>query len=348
MAEGGAQIIVYKNMPFDVPGLANLDVYNKAMKGMLTQLTWTSAGNDIKKATVGKGSILMGDNLDHLLAFAKTRREPMVESGLQFTRRNYGTGNYYFVANKGVKKIDGWITLSGNTASVIQFNPMTKTSGVARIQRSPAEGTQVYLQLEPGESCILQTSATAIKGNLYAYYKPTGKAVEIKGEWTISFTDGGPELPETVKQTTLSSWTDLDGQAVKRFSGTAKYSISFAKPGDATQAWQLDLGKVYETAEVYLNGTKLTTLLGPDFKAIIPTTLLKANNTLEVNVSNLMANRISDMDKHKIPYRIFYNTNFPARFRDNRGEDGLFSAAKWDPKPSGLVGPVKLVAMEKE
>jgi len=317
------------------------------MKDMLSQLTWANAGNDIKKATVGKGSVLMGDNLDHLLTFAKIRREPMVESGLQFTRRNYGAGNYYFVANKGVKNVDGWVALSGNVVSVIQFDPMTKTSGVARIRKSPAGNTEVYLQMQPGESCILQTSTTAIKGNLYAYYKPTGKTVDVKGEWTVSFTEGGPELPATAKQTALTSWTELDGPEVKRFSGTAKYSINFAKPADVMQAWQLDLGKVYESAEVYLNGVKLGTLLGPDFTVMIPAALLKLNNTLEVNVSNLMANRISDMDRRKIPYRIFYNTNFPARFRDNRGEDGLFTAIKWEPKPSGLVGPVRLVGLSK-
>jgi hypothetical protein len=348
LAEGGAQIIIYKSLPVDVPGLASLGADGKALKDMVAQLSFSSAGEDIKKATFGKGVFLMGGNLEHLLAYAKIRREAMVDNGLQFVRRHYDTGDYYFVANKSLKAVDAWVPLSGNVGSVVVFDPMFKTSGLAKLRKAATGGAEVYLQLNPGQSCILQTSITAIKGNLYTYYKPTGKSLDITGEWTISFTEGGPELPAAAKQTTLTSWTELPGPEVKRFSGTAKYSITFAKPMESAAAWQLDLGKVYETADVYLNGAKLATLIGPNFKFNIPAALLKPSNKLEVSVSNLMANRISDMDRRNIPYRIFYNTNFPARLRDNRGADGLFTAVKWLTMPSGLVGPVRLVALGKE
>jgi len=348
LAEGGAQVIIYKNLPIDVPGLDKDGAGKASLSELIGKLNFRNGAGDIKKAAIGKGAVWLGDKLDKLLEAIKVRRERLVEIGLQFTRCNYGAGEYYFIANKSTRAVDGWVPLSGNAASVILFDPMFKISGLARSRKVPTNGTEVYLQLQPGESCILQTSATAIKGNLYAYYKPAERTYDIKGEWTITFTEGGPELPATAKQTTLTSWTELDGPEVKRFSGTAKYSITFNKPLETTTAWRLDLGKVYETAEVYLNGTKLTTLIGPDFSYNIPTTLLKPVNTLEVNVSNLMANRISDMDRRHIPYRVFYNTNFPARLRDNRGEDGLFTAIKWDPKPSGLVGPVKLTMLVKE
>lgn len=348
LAEGGAQIIICKNMPVNVPGLDKDGTGKAALTELLNKLSFVNAGADVKRSTVGKGAVLTGDNLDKLLTFAKIRRETMVENGLQYVRRNYGAGDYYFIVNKSTRKIDGWVPLSGNAASVVLFDPMFKTCGIARLRKSAGGGTEVFLQLQPNQSCILQTSATAIKGNLYTYYKATGKTYDIKGEWTVTFTEGGPELPATAKQTALTLWTELGGPEVKRFSGTAKYSITFSKPLETAAAWKLDLGKVYETADVYLNGTKLATLIGPDFSYNIPPNLLKPVNTLEVSVSNLMANRISDMDRRKIPYRIFYNTNFPARLRDNRGEDGLFTAIKWSPKPSGLVGPVKLVMMGKE
>ena len=53
-----------------------------------------------------------------------------------------------------------------------------------------------------------------------------------------------------------------------------------------------------------------------------------------------MANRIIDMDKNGINYKKFYNINFAAHERENRGPDGNFSAANWDALPSGLLGPV--------
>jgi len=348
LVEGGAQVVICKNLPIDVPGLDKDGLGKASLNDLIAKLNFVNGSGDIKKAAVGKGVVLMGNNLDRLLEAVKVRRERLVESGLQFVRRSYSAGNYYFIANKSTQAVDGWVPLSANAVSVVLFDPMFKMSGLARSRKVPTGGTEVYLQLQPGESCILQTSSTTIKGNQYTYYKPTTKVTEIKGEWTVTFTEGGPELPAAAKQTTLTSWTELAGPEVKRFSGTAKYSISFNKPLETASAWKLDLGKVYETAEVYLNGTKLATLIGPDFSYNIPAALLKPVNTLEVNVSNLMANRISDMDKRHIPYRIFYNTNFPSRLRDNRGEDGLFTAIKWDPKPSGLVGPVKLIMLTKE
>jgi hypothetical protein len=51
-----------------------------------------------------------------------------------------------------------------------------------------------------------------------------------------------------------------------------------------------------------------------------------------------MANRIAYMDRNNIPWKIFYNTNMPARKRENV-KNGLFDASAWKPLPSGLSGP---------
>ena len=59
-----------------------------------------------------------------------------------------------------------------------------------------------------------------------------------------------------------------------------------------------------------------------------------------------MANRIIDLDKRKVFWKKFNNTNFPSRFPQNRGADGLFDASKWEPKISGLKGPVTLTELE--
>ena len=61
-----------------------------------------------------------------------------------------------------------------------------------------------------------------------------------------------------------------------------------------------------------------------------------------MDVTNQMANRIADLDRRNVPWKRFYNVNFPARLPENRGPDGLFSAARWEPLESGLLGPVTL------
>lgn len=206
---------------------------------------------------------------------------------------------------------------------------------------------EVLLQLQPYESIIVRTySAKKIAAD-YPYWKEQSSTVNIEGDWTIEFLNGGPALPAKQTINKLGSWTELNGDHVKNFSGTAKYSTTFSKPSGNGKNFLLDLGKVHETAEVFLNGKKHTTLIGPSFQTIIPSSLLKQTNTLEIVVANLMANRISYMDKNNLPWKIFYNTNMPAR-RQQNAKNGIFTAADWKPLPSGLLGPVTLTGIVYE
>jgi hypothetical protein len=107
----------------------------------------------------------------------------------------------------------------------------------------------------------------------------------------------------------------------------------------------LDLGEVRESAAVWLNGQYVATLIGDDFSTVFDASLLKKDNLLEIHVANGMVNRIIYMDQQGIPYKKFYNVNFPALDVQNRGSDGLFTAASWDPLPSGLLGPVTLTPL---
>jgi len=49
-----------------------------------------------------------------------------------------------------------------------------------------------------------------------------------------------------------------------------------------------------------------------------------------------------------VEWKKFYNINMSARLPENRGADGLFTAAKWEPRPSGLLGPVTLTPLRYE
>jgi hypothetical protein len=201
------------------------------------------------------------------------------------------------------------------------------------------------LQLAPGESCVLKTFDAPVKGPSFAYYKTAGEAQPLNGKWSLRFVAGGPELPASTETDKPGSWTDLDGESVKRFSGTAVYTISFSMQGRGD--WALDLGRVAESARVKLNGNELGVLINAPYRIRIPKELLREQNTLEVAVSNLMTNRIIDLDRRGVNWKKFYNTNMPARKRENAGPDGLFTAARWTPRESGLIGPVALIPLER-
>ena len=342
LAKNGATIVVYKNLPSDVQGFSNLDERRKAYQAIVASLKFVQSEGGAKIATVGKGKFIVASDPEVMLQAAGVGRETMSDLGLQFIRRKQKNGYSYFIANTKKDLFQGWVPVMPNGKSVVIFNPMTKQSGLAQIKVQPRGGTQFYLQLQPGESCIVQTSDQIIKGAHYFYYNDFAKPVQIGKEWNIHFIEGGPTLPADIKTNHLLSWTDLGDVSTKSFSGLASYTTTFNKPADQAAFWRLHIEKVYESAEVWLNGNKLGILIGPDFSIDLPAKLIKPTNHLEIKVANLMANRIIYMDKNKIPYRIFYNTNFPAYKRENRGDDGLFTTVNWEPEPSGIVGQVTL------
>lgn len=341
LARGGASILFVKSLPKGVPGYGDLSGRQTAFDRLTADLHWDSIGLWTKHAAVGAGQFLVSDDLGALLVNANVRREGLPIDSLDFVRRRYGAGHVYFIVNHSSKTWSGYRQLETLFHSAAIFDPMTGEAGLARTRNGA-----VYFQLLPGQSCIIQTSDSILKGPLFPYYQPAGAPVVLSGPWTIRFLSGGPVLPAGGKLAELGPWTKLEGQDVRRFSGTADYRISFARPTGSAKTWLLNLGKVDETAKVLLNGKELGSLIGPDFQLAVASELLRAQNTLEVIVSSNMVNRIEDMDRRGEVYKKFYNYNFPAHDKADKGADGLFSAAKWAPVDAGLSGPVKLIPLE--
>lgn len=351
LVSNGATVIIHKHLPTDVPGFGNLDTRRADLKGMTDRITRADPDHTAVHAiAIGKGRFLLGDNLDDLLARAAVPREALVDQHLSFERRATDSGFVYFLANRGTTPFAGWLPMPRLVQAAALFEPMTGQHGVAALRKGAQGLPEVYVQIGAGDSTLLKTFTTTMAakdvsaGPAYAYWTP-GEAKPLAGNWAVRFTTGGPALPAAANVADLKSWTDFAGDAGKAFSGTASYTLTFAKPEGEAAAWQIDLGKVAESARVRLNGVEIAALIKPPFVATIPASQLKAQNTLEVLVTNLSANRIADLDRRDPSWKHFYNANMPARIATNRGPDGMFSAAKWTPRPSGLLGPVTLAPL---
>jgi hypothetical protein len=345
LARAGATVIAFNGWPADVSGLADLDARRASFKQLLAAVPSGAAdARGVTDVRLGQGRVLQGADLATLLERAGVTRERMVDLGLQFARRLDSLGRVYFVSNQTENPIDGWVPLEIRIGAVTVFEPMHGARGNGRV-RTAADGTlEVYLQIPPGGSLLLATSSTP-RAERYETYEPAGAPQSIAGPWKVRFTTGGPALPAERTIDRLTSWTEFGGDEGQRFSGTAAYSASFAHPTVTAPAWRIDLGSVRESARVRLNGRDLGTWIGPSFAVTIDAAELSSDNALDVHVTNLSANRIADLDRRGVPWKKFYNVNFPARFPENRGEDGLFTAAGWKPLDSGLLGPVTLVPL---
>jgi hypothetical protein len=347
LANEGARIIVYGNLPENISGWGDKDEKTLFFEKMKASINFSRTNNpEVVKASYGNGMIISGNDLEQLLEFAGIKRETMVDNSIKFVRRETPGGFTYFINNQGGKAYEGWIPLSVKASAAAIFNPMTEKYGVATSRVTNNGNLEVYARLNPGESLIINTSAEKYKGQKFIYYDHVNSPVKINGNWKVDFTEGGPVLPPSKEIVSLLSWTEFGGDDVRNFSGTAKYTINFNKPSGKADAWTLDLGRVCESATVSLNGSEFGILLGPEFQLTIDKKLLRSRNTLEIKVSNLMANRIAFMDKNNIPWKRFYNVNMAARFKQNT-KNGIFDASAWEPRESGLLGPVTLTPMKK-
>lgn len=339
LAKNGATIIVLKDLPRDVPGFGDLKIRREQFRKTMAELKPVDTDlPGVRQADIGKGRFLIGGNIEEMLALANVSREPVVDAGISFIRRTHKGGYYYFLANLGKQTLDGWVTLGVKAKSAQLFDPRSSRSGIADLQEAEAGAAQVYLQLQPGESCILQTFLNKkINGPKWKYMHVNGEPYEIKGEWRIDFIEGAPELPPEFETEQLFSWTEFGDSATKNFSGTAKYSITFDKPEQQADDWLLDLGKVCESASVKVNGQSLGVLWSFPFRIDIGDALHEGKNTLEIEVANLSANRIAEVDRRKVPWKKFYNINYV----DIKYQP--FDASGWKPMDSGLIGPVNLI-----
>jgi hypothetical protein len=121
----------------------------------------------------------------------------------------------------------------------------------------------------------------------------------------------------------------------RRFVGTAKYTTEFNWESEAKNG-VLDLGSVKDCAHIKLNGKDFGALLGPDFKINVDN-LEQGKNILQIEVTNVAANRIRDLDINGIEWRNFYDINFV------NIDYEPFDASKWEIRDAGLLGPVSII-----
>jgi hypothetical protein len=334
LAHDGATIVFETHLPEDVPGWGHLAERREEFKRLIAQIHLDSAAENVMLGRFGRGQILVGDR-EAALRLAGVKRETMTDhSGLSFIRRSVHGGWYYFIANRNGTDLDGWITLSHPAKSVVIMDPMTGKTGLADV-RNENNRTQVYLQLPNGGSVILHLFANRrIKGPHWSYRRTNGTSSEIQGNWRVSFVSGGPDIPAPFETEHLASWTARSDTDAQRFAGTVRYTISFDAPDHHPGSYLLNLGKVCQSARVTLNGKYLGTLLTPPFS--IPVSLRSVGNTLVVDVTNVSANRIRDLDRRQVKWKIFHDINFV------NIDYKPFDAASWPLYDSGLLGPVTL------
>jgi hypothetical protein len=328
LIDAGA-VVLFESLPEDVPGYGHLEERRAKFRSLL-------GSPEIGKAVVGA-------NIDAALANRNIARELVVDVGLSYIRRAQPEGYDYFLANLTGKRVEGWVQLGTSARKAMLLDPLAGKAGLAALKQGEGDKAKVYVQLASGESVLLrtQTSGTAFPTiEPWRYLKPAGQPITLNGEWNLSFIAGGPVLPGPIATSTLKSWTDFGNEEAQRFAGTARYRIEFELPDREADEWLLDLGDVREAARVTLNGAEIAAAWSLPFQVKLGR-LAQRHNVLEIDVTNLAANRIRDMGRRQVPWRVMNEIDIVnIHYRP-------FDASNWDLAPSGLLGPVSLMPLKR-
>ncbi len=316
--------IVFEELPDDVPGFGQLEARRRQFQQPV------SGGGTVTRDVISW--------LDRNVSAG----EPASRVPLAWQRRARADGFDYFFANLTGKDFDGWLQLARPADAALLLDPLTGRAGVAAL-RTESGMAHVYLQLAGGQSTILRTYGRKAKprgSSAWQYTKRAGEGQPVAGEWQVAFLRGGPALPAPLRLPELRDWTALEDPALASFAGTARYRIEFDSPARRADAWQLELGDVREAARVRLNGEEVGHAWSLPFTLRLPGKLKPKGNVLEIEVTNLPANRIRDLDLRNVDWKVMKEINLVTlRYKP-------FDASGWQPAPSGLLGPVRLVPLE--
>ena len=325
LAEDGATLS--GPAPESSPSLAD----DPAEFAALVKRLW--AGSAV--TAVGKGRVIAARDVEAALsqigvapAFDYFKSE--ADSQVMFVQRRIADGELFYLNNR----------VNRSQAFEARFRVSGKQPEIWRAENGKSE--PVSYRMENGET-IVPLNMAAEDAFFVVFRKPATAAsatvpiatlsevASLDDGWAVSF-QPGRGAPASAKLDRLAPLNEQDDPALKYFSGVATYTNNFALPRGVkrgTPLW-LDLGTVGDLAEVFVNGRPVGTVWHAPFRLDIAAAIKRGRNRIEVRVANLWVNRLigdAQPGATKITWTAVrtYPANAPLR-------------------PSGLIGPVRLLA----
>jgi hypothetical protein len=377
-ARSGGTLIFLGRLPEQAPGLtgqAARTAQVEAVVADLSKLPSVHLNPDIAPALDQLRAALPPD-FSIVAAGANTGAELLsARENVGFVHRRRESTDVYYVSNIsaaprslrvsfacGHKRPERWDPETGDTTSVLAY---------AHTRRDGGDATEIDLRLAPFEACFVvlgpaaeqplvtatdipallaiepASGALRVTGRVdanrqYYFEVPGGRRhlftasgipdpVPVPGPWKLRLGDAAE-----VALAQLQSWAGLpEGRA---YSGWGAYETTFEfQPQGGDIEWTLDLGRVHETAEVELNGVRLGAAWKGARTLSCRSALRPGRNLLRVEVANLWIEHVANSPEWN---RAAVTATYGARW-------GTPAALPRPLPPSGLLGPVRLVASKR-
>ena len=343
LADAGYRVVFAEKMPESVPGWKD----HQAESAKLAALVREAEKHP---------NVVCGE-AETLLDQAGVRREPFNKAaGLLYTRHQKDGVTYYFIANQYVDAgVKGVFKPNCAGASYTLMDPWSgKVGGGVEAEGGvEVEGEGVELELPIGHSIILAVSDKKDISTPKLENLKTRKLenFSFSSPWTRTPVAGGPEFPAEVTGRLPLPWGGKNSAFPESaFSGTMRYTtrfnIDFNSPflSSNSNSLTLSLGKVRESAKIYLNGKLVGGLIMAPWQVEVPSGALKpGENELAIEVTSTGANHLKWLDTAK-PYewQIFTDINMV-----DIDYKKPFDASRWSQHEAGLYGPVEMIENSK-
>lgn len=152
-------------------------------------------------------------------------------------------------------------------------------------------------------------------GRRHSYSVRVPERIAVNGPWNLSVKPGqavSPQEPVRLTLWELVSWRLLP--QLRNYAGRATYSASVMLPEELIQEGVgliLDLGALFESAEVSVNGRRVGIVYAPYYRCEVTEFMRAGENQIEIEVANQLKNHLEQGDDYR--------------------------------RPSGLLGPVTIV-----
>jgi len=351
----GAMIIGRK--PVRATSLKNYPDCDAEVKTIADKLWGRCDGEQVFSNNYGKGIVYWGKSVTEVLEELDIHPDFQAQGidnsdrHIDYIHRRTVTEDIYFVSNSSEKeeKVTCIFRVDKNKIPEI-WDPETGLIQRKMKYSGTENGTSIELIMDPlasrfvvfrnqsagindaGLHCDLQYGFTDLR-------KKEGiRSIDLTDNWDVSF-DPAMGGPETWHFNKLVSWTDIDQDGIRYYSGSASYSREFsieegslASDADAFVVFE----DIQEMARVIINGNDCGIVWIPTYKTRITPYLKNGTNKITVEVVNTWNNRIVG-DIRNAGKKPFTTTNAKVKFKET---SPLLK--------SGLTGKAEIVFIKTE
>jgi len=297
----------------------------------LVSETWASSNT---KVTEGKS---VSDVLNAMKVkpdFSYTKPHP--DTRVLYVHRKTNERDIFWVNSRtnNAEDVEGTFRVDGKVPA-LWFAETGKTRPLSYSIANDV--TKVKLHMEPNDAFFIVFQDKATRTSVELPATKMDELATIEGSWNVSFQkDRGAPADATFDK--LVSYTEKADAGIKYFSGTAIYAKTIVADKDwfanHAELW-LDLGDVKNLAEVIVNGRSLGVVWKQPFRVNVTNALKAGDNKIEIRVTDLWVNRLIGDAQPGVTNKITYTT-MP------------FYQANSKLQPSGLLGPVRILALSKQ